>query len=158
MNSSPTIVRPPKRRKRRLIKGLLITTFLACVALWVVVCYVAPHAIVHPLRTGVGAIPPEGIVAKDFVLPDGVTLRSWVAQPAKAPSAVVFVLHGIADSKASQAGLIRFLADRGIVGIALVLRAHGDSGGTHFHIRDGDLETYNREVDAFLEQVAPRRP
>jgi alpha-beta hydrolase superfamily lysophospholipase len=143
MNSSPPLMNPPKSRKRRRILGLLIVTVLASVSLWVAVNHLAPHAIIHPLRTGVGVVPPKGIAAKDFLLPDGVTLRSWIVRPESAPSAVVFVLHGIADSKASQAGLIRFLADRGIVGIALDLRAHGDSGG--------EFATYGfREKDDFV--------
>lgn len=151
MSSSPTTARPARSRRRWLIKGLLVTLLLTLAALWIVVNHVAPHAILHPPRTGVGALPPEGTEAKNFTLPDGITLRSWIARPETTPSAAVFVLHGIADSKASQAGLIHFLADRGIVGIALDLRAHGDSGGefaTYGFLEKDDLSHLLKAVEA----------
>ncbi len=66
-----------------------------------------------------------------FPVSGKVALRAWIAEPAGESAGVVIVLHGISDSKASQAGTLAFLAGRGITGIAPDLRAHGASGGEH---------------------------
>ena len=97
--------------------------------MWVGLWHIAPHAIVTPARKGAGLHPPDGMFARSFAVSPELTLKAWIAEPAREPSAVVIVLHGIADSKASQAGNIAYLAARGIVGIAVDLRAQGESGG-----------------------------
>jgi alpha-beta hydrolase superfamily lysophospholipase len=69
-----------------------------------------------------------------IVARDGVPLRAWVFTPETGNGAAVLVLHGIADSRASQLGLARMLESRGYVVLAPDSRAHGESGG--------DIATY----------------
>lgn len=117
----------------------------------ILVSHVAPRAILQPPRSGQGAPVPDGVTATAFALSDGIAIQAWISRPDAPPKAVVFVLHGIADSKASQAGTIRFLAKRGIVGIAIDLRAHGDSGGefaTYGFLEKRDLSDLLDAVEA----------
>jgi len=87
---------------------------------------------------------------------DGIVLRAWLFQPVKPNRDVVLILHGIADSRASQVGLARMLVDRGYTGLAPDSRAHGESGG--------DLATYgllesddvHRWVSWLIEDEHPR--
>ena len=104
----------------------------------------APYAIIKPVRHGRGAPPPEGVLAREFA-GAGVQLRAWVLEPAGKPRAVTIALHGISDSKRSQVSKLHFLAHRGVVGIALDLRAHGGSGG--------EFATYGFHEKADLSRV-----
>lgn len=108
------------------------------------------EAIVHPARKGVGAPVPEGMTARTFKLPDGVEIRTWEARPAGKPKAAVLVLHGIADSKATQVETLRFLARRGVLAMAPDMRAHGDSGGkfaTYGFVEKNDLSLLRTVVE-----------
>ena len=115
--------------RRRLGVGLLLVLAVAMVSCSVVDRLVT-GAILHPERKGLDAPLPEGMKEKSYVMSDQVVLKAWEAEPTGKPDAVILVLHGIADSKATQAGTLGFLAKRGIVGIAPDLRAHGESGGS----------------------------
>ena len=146
-----------KRWRRISLRLIIVLLLLAALVTWIGVRHVAPYAILQPGRTGVGAEPPEGVVVREFVMADGITLQSWVAEPEIAAKTVVIVLHGISSSKAAQAGTIGNLAARGIVGIALDLRAHGESEGefaTYGHLETGDLST----VMYFVEREYPDLP
>ena len=65
---------------------------------------------------------------------NGVVLRAWLFVPAQPNGSTVIVLHGIADSRASQIGLSRIFLKHGYDVVVPDSRAHGESGG--------DLATY----------------
>lgn len=120
------IVRP-KSRKRKLLVCLGAVTLLMIGIAWVIIWHIVPRAILNPQRNGVSAKPPSGIEAVSFEVSDKISLTAWKANPPGKPRAAVIVLHGIADSKASQHGTLSHLASRGMLAIALDLRGHGDS-------------------------------
>jgi uncharacterized protein len=65
---------------------------------------------------------------------DGIVLRAWLLTPPTPNGNAVVILHGIADSRASQLGLARMFLGHGYAVLAPDSRAHGESGG--------DLTTY----------------
>jgi len=65
---------------------------------------------------------------------DGARLRAWSLQPDHWNGDGVLILHGIADSRASELGLARIFLSHGYLVLAPDSRAHGESGG--------DLATY----------------
>lgn len=114
-------------------------------------------AILRPTRKGTDAKTPEGMEERSFVMRDKVELRAWMARPKEEPRAVVFVLHGISDSKATQAGTLDFLAKRRIVGLAPDFRAHGQSGGntaTYGYVEKQDMA----ELRKVMEREFPGLP
>ena len=135
-----------KQRQASSLRHLLKLAALVVAALGLTSCFVVDRlvtdAILHPTRKGKDAKTPEGMEARTFVMRDKVALKAWIARPEEAPRAVVFVLHGISDSKATQAGTLNFLAKRGIVGIAPDFRAHGQSDGytaTYGYVEKQDM-------------------
>lgn len=148
------------RHKSRLRRTAKLVALIAA-ALGMVSCCVVDRmvtdAILRPTRKGTDAKPPAGMEPRTFVMRDKVALRAWVAKPDNEPRAVVLVLHGISDSKATQAGTLNFLAKRGIVGIAPDFRAHGQSEGdtaTYGYVEKQDL----RELRQMAEQEFPGLP
>jgi len=145
MSSDPVSRSARRWHKARLAALLLVGAGLAS---WLVDRMVI-KAILQPARRGTDAILPIGMEERSFTLSDHVLMRAWMAKPAGKPAAVVFVLHGICDSKATQAGTLASLAERGIVGIAPDLRAHGQSGGdiaTYGYLEKRDLSELRKEV------------
>ncbi len=122
-----------------------------CAITGVVLCETA----LHPPRR---LVPPNTTAATVRVTAhDGIELRAWLYQPEKPDGDAVLILHGIADSRASQAGLARMFLNHGYMVLAPDSRAHGDSGG--------DLATYGlleaddvrRWVSWLIENQHPRR-
>jgi len=137
---------PPSSGRRAGFRRILKTGAVIATTLGLVSCAVVDRmvtdAILRPNRKGTDAKTPEGMEARTFVMRDKVPLRAWIARPKEEPRAVVFVLHGISDSKATQEGTLRFLAKRRIVGIAPDFRAHGQSGGdtaTYGYVEKQDI-------------------
>ena len=140
----------PRRKRWRVLRPTLIVLAIAGLILGLVVDHILVGAILHPLRQGTTAPLPRGIEERSFPVSGGIELKAWMARPEGEPVAVVFVLHGISDSKASQAGPIAFLAERGIVGIAPDLRAHGSSGGdaaTYGYFEKRDMSGLRQAVE-----------
>jgi alpha-beta hydrolase superfamily lysophospholipase len=119
----------PHSRKRKLLVRLGTVALIVIGIAWLFIWHIAPRAILEPQRNGGGATPPPGIEPVSFKVTDEIALAAWKAVPQNSPRAAVIVLHGIADSKASQHGTLSHLARRGILAIALDLRGHGDSPG-----------------------------
>lgn len=143
------------------IRRVLKISAVTAAALGMVSCCVVDRmvtdAILRPNRKGTDAKTPEGMEARTFVMRDKVKLKAWIARPGEEPRAVVFVLHGISDSKATQAGTLAFLAKRRIVGIAPDFRAHGQSGGdtaTYGYVEKQDLA----ELRKVMENEFPELP
>jgi alpha-beta hydrolase superfamily lysophospholipase len=136
------------------IKLRLAMTTAVMVVLGLISCSVTTRlvseAIVQPSRKGVGAVAPDDMTSRTFVLPDRTEIHTWEARPAGRPKAAVLVLHGVSDSKASQVESLRFLARRGILAMAPDFRAHGDSGGqfaTYGHLEKNDLTLLRRALE-----------
>lgn len=114
------------------------------------VSLLASDAILHPRRKGVGAAVPDGMRARTFMMPDRAEIHTWEIRPKEKPKAAVFVLHGISDSKATQAETLRYLARDGMLAIAPDLRAHGDSSGanaTYGYLEKEDISRLRRAVE-----------
>ncbi len=88
---------------------------------------------------------------------DGSILRAWLFTPAKTNTGnSILILHGIADSRASQLGLAKMFLGHGYTVLVPDNRGHGESGG--------DLTTYglleaadvHRWVSWLIEDQHPR--
>lgn len=138
---------------RRWLGRILVAVGCAVVlvaVLWFVVAESIARAIVRPERSGVAAPVPEGLVERRFVMADGVEIRAWECRPVGKPSFAILVLHGVGDSKASQAETLRLLSRRGVLAVAPDFRAHGDSGGafaTYGFVEKHDLSAIRREIE-----------
>jgi alpha-beta hydrolase superfamily lysophospholipase len=108
----------------------------AIMAIAIVLCglggVVLSEAALHPARRPVPRNPLARTV--QVTARDGAILRGWLFTPEKPNGSAVLVLHGIADSRASQSGLAGMFLEHGYAVLAPDSRAHGDSGG--------DIATY----------------
>ena len=140
-------------RRAKLLRALKFATLLtgaAGLASCSVVERMVTDAMLHPERKGTDAKVPAGMQERTFVMKDKVELRAWIARPDKKPMAMIFVLHGISDSKATQTGTLNFLSKRGIVGVAPDFRAHGQSGGdtaTYGFVEKKDLTALRKVME-----------
>jgi len=108
----------------------------AIVGLSIVLCSLAglvlSEAALHPARR---PVPPNPMaITVQVTARDGAILRGWIFTPARPNGNAVLVLHGIADSRASQSGLAGMFLEHGYTVLTPDSRAHGESGG--------DLATY----------------
>jgi uncharacterized protein len=111
-------------------------SIVAIAAVAIVLCGVGGiilcEAALHPARR---PVPPNPLARTVQVTArDGVILRGWMFTPDRPNGSAVLVLHGIADSRASQSGLAGMFLEHGYTVLAPDSRAHGESGG--------DLATY----------------
>jgi alpha-beta hydrolase superfamily lysophospholipase len=84
--------------------------------------------ILHPARRPVSAAPLEHCVETVFA-GAGVSLGGWrCTAPASRRGTLVY-LHGVADTRASAAGIVKRFTARGFDVIAYDSRAHGSSEG-----------------------------
>jgi uncharacterized protein len=90
------------------------------------------EAALHPPRRPVPPNPAAHTV--QVKAHGGIVLRAWLFAPEHPSGNAVVILHGIADSRASQQGLARMFLRHGYTVLAPDSRAHGESGG--------DLATY----------------
>jgi pimeloyl-ACP methyl ester carboxylesterase len=81
----------------------------------------------HPPRRPVPSNPSALTV--QLIARDGIVLRAWLFKPGKPNGDAGLILHGIADSRASQVGLARMFLNDGYTVFAPDSRAHGESGG-----------------------------
>lgn len=115
----------------RRIALLVIVAAILLIAVFIVpnVPALAAGALLHPSRRHVVVETPKGCTDTSFEGVGGVTLRGWKCAPAAAPRGTLVYLHGVADSRASGAGVVRRFLDRGLEVVAYDSRAHGESGG-----------------------------
>jgi len=104
----------------------------------------AAAALLHPLRRHVHQAPPAGCIEAVFE-GAGVVLRGWRCQGAGDRRGTLVFLHGVADNRASAAGLAARFTGRGFDVVAYDSRAHGES--------DGDACTYGYWEKADLRKV-----
>jgi uncharacterized protein len=81
----------------------------------------------HPPRRPVPSNP--GARTVELRARDGIVLRGWLFESSQPKGNAVLILHGIADSRASQLGLARMFLAKGYTVLAPDSRAHGESGG-----------------------------
>jgi pimeloyl-ACP methyl ester carboxylesterase len=118
----------PHQRKGLAAGGALILV-LAGVWMWWQLPSIVAGAVLHPARTAVYRALPEGCVERSFP-GHGITLRGWMCSPAGPRRASLVYLHGIADNRASGAGLISRFLRHGFEVVAYDSRAQGQSNGT----------------------------
>jgi len=92
------------------------------------VAYLAAGALLHPLRRGVDQPPPAGCADAQFA-GAGVALRGWTCRASGEKRGTLVLLHGVADNRASVAGLAARFTGSGLDVVAYDSRAHGESGG-----------------------------
>src|SRR5262245_18443573 len=95
---------------------------------WLQLPAIGASGLLHPARHAVTAGPPDGCVNADFS-GAGVTLRGWSCTPRAGVRGTIVYLHGIADNRASVAGVVRRFLPRGFRVVAYDSRAHGGSDG-----------------------------
>lgn len=108
------------------------------------VAAVAAGGLLHPSRRHVRQGPPAGCADAVFE-GAGVALRGWSCHAAAAKRGTLVFLHGVADNRASVAGVVGRFTARGLDVVAYDSRAHGDSGG--------DVCTYGYWEKADLAKV-----
>ncbi len=110
------------------IGAILVIAVVLCGVGGSVLC----EAALHPGRR---PVPPNpGARTVQVTARDGAILRGWMFTPDKPNGNAVLVLHGIADSRASQSGLAGMFLEHGYSVLTPDSRAHGESGG--------DIATY----------------
>jgi uncharacterized protein len=90
---------------------------------------VGAAGLLHPARRRAVVEPPPGCRETTFS-GVGVALRGWRCRPVgDARRGTVIYLHGVADNRASGAGVIERFSRRGFDVVAYDSRAHGESEG-----------------------------
>lgn len=98
-------------------------------------------ALLHPARHEMTAALPAACTSVRFAGHE-VTLAGWACRASAARRATLVYLHGIADNRASSAGIIERFTARGFDVVAYDSRAHGQSGGaacTYGYLEKQDL-------------------
>jgi pimeloyl-ACP methyl ester carboxylesterase len=84
--------------------------------------------LLHPSRRATTTPPPP--TCRDVTFTgEGVRLAGWHCQASSARRGTLVYLHGIADNRASAAGVIERFGQRGFDVVAYDSRAHGNSEG-----------------------------
>jgi len=115
-----------RARKRLMILGAGTLLLLAVAASQL--ASIGATLILHPWHRHVSATPP-GTCRQVTFAGDGVSLRGWRGEALGSRRGTVIYLHGVADNRASGAGIIERFRKRGFDVIAYDSRAQGDSGG-----------------------------
>jgi pimeloyl-ACP methyl ester carboxylesterase len=88
----------------------------------------AAPALLHPSRKAVTAAPPMPAETVE-IAGEGVVLEGWLFRATGERRGTIVYLHGVADNRASVAGVVRRYVPRGYDVLAYDSRAHGDSTG-----------------------------
>lgn len=144
---------PPARPKR--IRRALAGTVSALFLLWLVASGLATRALTGRARARGGESPP-GTESHRLRTEDGLDLGAWLVRPA-GTRPVLLLLHGNGGTRGSFAHVLPFLATEGLGGMAVTLRAHGDSSGD---VNDFGYSAGRDVVAAvaFLERELPGCP
>lgn len=103
---------------------------------------VAAGGLLYPMRRHVVVHTPPECVDFDLNVAEAITLRGWRCKAKAVRRGTVVYLHGVADSRASAAGAVKRLTDRGFDVVAYDSRAHGQSTGemcTYGYFEKDDL-------------------
>ncbi len=97
---------------------------LLCAAGGIILCESALHVPKIP-----SPLAPSDGRAVEIVARDGARLQAWFLAPKTPNGDCVLLLHGVADSRASQMGLARLLLQNHYSVLAPDSRGNGESGG-----------------------------
>jgi len=122
-----------------------------CVAGGIVLCESALHVPKIP-APGI----PSGGRAVEIVARDGAHLRAWFFAPVISNGNCVLLLHGVADSRASQMGLARLLLKNHYAVLMPDSRGHGESGGDIVTYGVLEADDIHRWVDWLEASEHPR--
>lgn len=103
--------------------------------------------ILHPLHRRVVAAPPTMCRNVAF-RGDGVSLQGWRGQAAGTRRGTLIYLHGIAENRASGAGVMEHYRQRGFDVVAYDSRAQGESAGDASTYGFYEKEDLRRVMDA----------
>jgi pimeloyl-ACP methyl ester carboxylesterase len=84
--------------------------------------------LLHPARRAAIGAPPPNCQTTTYA-GEGLTLKGWRCEASVARRGTLVYLHGIADNRASGAGVIERFSQRGFDVVAYDSRAHGESPG-----------------------------
>lgn len=116
---------------KRVRKWLIITGSVVVLLLGVTASQLArigASLILHPPHRRVTTVPPPQCNEITFH-GDGVKLQGWRGDASSNHRGTLIYLHGVADNRASGAGVIERFQKRGFDVVAYDSRAHGESGG-----------------------------
>jgi alpha-beta hydrolase superfamily lysophospholipase len=122
-----------------------------CAAGGIILCESALHVSKIP-APGI----PSGGRAVEIVARDGAHLRAWFFAPPVSNGNCVLLLHGVADSRASQMGLARLLLENHYSVLAPDSRGHGESGGSIVTYGVLESDDIHRWVDWLEASQHPR--
>ena len=89
---------------------------------------VGAGGLLHPSRRHVAIAPPAGCRTATYA-GAGIQLQGWRCEAVAARRASLVYLHGVADNRASGAGVIERFVARGFDVVVYDSRAHGESEG-----------------------------
>lgn len=143
--------RSPQALRRAWRIRLVLLAVVVAFGAWLVSTLpaIGAHALLHPLRLGATLAPPAGCVERAWNGAD-VVLRGWLCTAAGQRRGTLVYLHGVADTRASGAGLIERFVPRGFDVVAYDSRAHGES--------EGDACTYGFYEKQDLHRVLDTLP
>jgi uncharacterized protein len=116
---------------KRVRKWLIITSSVIVLLIGAAATQVArigATLILHPPHRRVTMSPPPQCREVTFH-GDGVSLQGWRGDASDSFRGTLIYLHGVADNRASGAGVIERFQKRGFDVVAYDSRAHGESGG-----------------------------
>ncbi|MGB6942996.1 MAG: alpha/beta fold hydrolase [Bryobacteraceae bacterium] len=140
-------------------RRLILWSVAAIAAGAVVVCGIGGAVLcegaLHPPRRAVPA--NSSALNVQVVARDGIVLRAWLFDSGTPDRDAVLILHGIADSRASEVGLARMFLNHGYTALVPDSRANGESGGdlaTYGLLESDDVHLW---VSWLIEHEHPRR-
>ncbi len=137
-------------RRRWVIVGAGVAAFvMLCLLAAEQAAEVAAAGLLHPYRRHVRQQPPPGCADATFA-GAGVKLAGWRCGASAQRRAALILLHGVANNRASVAGVVGRFTARGLEVIAYDSRGHGESAG--------DICTYGYWEKADLARVVQAMP
>ena len=128
---------------RKIVGAVALSVLLLVAVAATQLPVIGAGALLHPLRhRGLAALPAG--CDNVTLAGEGVNLKAWRCRATAPRRGTLVYLHGVADSRASAAGIIQRFGGRGFDVVAYDSRAHGES--------EGDFCTYG-----FLEKDDLRR-
>jgi uncharacterized protein len=117
-----------RRRWALLIAGFVVAVTIGSGLVGDQLASAGAGGLLHPMRRPVVAVPPASC-QESTLTGEGTTLKGWRCAASTPRRGALVYLHGIADNRASAAGVIERFSKRGFDVLAYDSRAHGESPG-----------------------------